>query len=387
MSRFFTKTGAFYEKHKKGILLAAVIAAFIMTAAVYTFEEFYVDDFFYMKKFGTNEPIESIADIIAFQKMHYLWWGGRTPGDTILQLLLFMPRPLAGIIGACGFFALVYLICKNALNGQVTLPYFCLMLGMIYHLNSNFYETVEWYTGAGFYMWPMMFVMWACVPVYTWFKTGSFTPKWYHWLLLPVILFAGWSLENVGPTLLVILVLVIVQKYRMEKKIDIYFTVSAVLVFLGCILLLAAPGNYARGEGFSGGLMAIAYRGHGQINAWADWLFMPILTAVLAALAIHAKDSSYLKRDRLTQYSVLWFVMSVVIMIASPTFPERTTFTSLVIILPMILHLIEAFIGEDEKKRKTMHVLAFFLGLSFVLVMLSTGLLAAVRSVGVDIPH
>ena len=237
MSRFFTKTGAFYEKHKKGILLAAVIAAFIMTAAVYTFEEFYVDDFFYMKKFGTNEPIESIADIIAFQKMHYLWWGGRTPGDTILQLLLFMPRPLAGITGACGFFALVYLICKNALNGKVTLPYFCLMLGMIYHLNSNFYETVEWYTGAGFYMWPMMFVMWACVPVYTWFKTGSFTPKWYHWLLLPVILFAGWSLENVQQLIVSpeTAVFIVFERYPLSKLISMM-----IVVLLGVFFITSA---------------------------------------------------------------------------------------------------------------------------------------------------
>lgn len=387
MTGFLKRTEEFMLKHKKGLFITLILMAFVMTALMFMFEEYYADDLFYMRKWDSDELLGSFADIVYFQKMHYNLWGGRTPGYTVLQFLLCMGRPAAGIAGACGFFLLVKVICRAGLTQKITMPYFALTMGMLYFLNSNFYETIEWYTGAGIYMFPMMFVMSAMIPFFAWVKNGEFTAKWYHWLLLPVVLCAGWSLENIAPTMLVIMGLILWMRYRKEKKLDLYMTICMILAFAGCLLLLIAPGNYARGEEFSGGLMAIAYRGHGQINAWFNWLFLPLLTAVLAAVAVHAEDPEYLKNDRCTQLLAVWFVLSNLIMIASPTYPERTTIGPLVILLPLILRLLEKYVSGNEKREKILALIAFWTGISFVFALLSIDLLAIVRSAGVYIPH
>lgn len=77
----------------------------------------------------------------------------------------------------------------------------------------------------------------------------------------------------------------------------------------GCCLLIFAPGNFIRSSVVCSGIMSIAYRGYGQISAFCNWLLFLI-----------SRTRCYL----FGQY------LSVIIMIASPTYTFRTTFVILI---------------------------------------------------------
>ena len=375
------------EKHEKAICLFLTAAVFIMLYVMFLYTDFFADDLVYMNQWESSEKLSSIQDIIYFQKQHYLTWGGRTMAHTILQLLFLMPKPVSALLNTVCFFGLAYLMCLCAFGKNFSFRYMCLTLGMLYYLNPYFEETVHWYTGFANYGWMTLLILLTACPFFSYLNKPGYKPGYIQYLLLPLSLLGGWTNENMAPSMVLFMMGCVFLMLKDKNKVPVYYYLSILFCTAGCALLILAPGNYARSAGFGSGLMSLAYRGHGQVNAWADWLFLPLITAgilLYCSRRIHKFNTS---EKRYVFLTAGWFAVSVLVMVMSPSYPQRATFGSFVLLAVMILHSAKRIYDHDEGSRVLIRNLCMITALGFIMVLLSIDVLAAVRSMGVYIPN
>ncbi len=369
-----------YDKNKKIVQIICLVIAFcLLFFALYT-KEYRSDDLIYCMKWKSDEPLSSINDIIDFQIHHYFEWGGRTVAHSIAQLLFLIGKPISSLLITIAFFLLAYMIVKIA-TGKFSIFLYSIVLGCLYYLNPAFEKTVLWYTGSANYLWTTLIMLVAIYPAVKIFRKESLSAKDY--LLLPFCFLAGWGNENTSPTLLLFLLFLLVSEIKRHEKVQIWLVISIVLWALGCALLILAPGNSVRSSEFSSGLMAIAYRGHGQVNSWLNWL---LPTNVILYITYVLKKKVITKKENKLNIGVIFCILgyiSMLVMIASPTYPVRATFGSLVFLLIAIMTNISSIYQYYEKE---LDLIALMLIVGICGCMLSTGLLAFVRGLGTYIP-
>ena len=70
--------------------------------------------------------------------------------------------------------------------------------------------------------------------------------------ILPLGLIAGWSNENMGPTVWILSLVVMLLRRREQKKIPVWMYLGNISCLAGSILMIVAPGNFVRSGGDSG---------------------------------------------------------------------------------------------------------------------------------------
>ena len=370
----------YYDKHKKiiqGIFL--FIAFCLLFFALYT-KEFRSDDLIYCNKWKSDEALSSIQDIIDYQIHHYFEWGGRTVAHSIVQLLFLIGKPISALLIAIAYFLLAYLIVKIA-TPNFSLTLCSIVIGCLYFLNPAFEKTVLWYTGSANYLWTTLIMLSAIYPAIKLLRNQNLGIKDY--LLLPLSFLAGWGNENTSPTLLLFLIVLFGLYVKKHRKINMWLLISIILWGIGCCLLILAPGNGVRSSSFTSGLMAIAYRGHGQVNSWLNWLLptyiILYITYVLKKRNLDDKDFD----EIISKIFLALGIISVLVMIVSPTYPVRATFGSFVFLIIAIVNNLSYVYKSYEKE---MDIIALMLLCGICGSLLSTGLLAYVRSTGTYIP-
>ncbi len=370
----------YYDKHKKiiqGIFL--FIAFCLLFFALYS-KEFRSDDLIYCNKWKSDEALSSIQDIIDYQIHHYFEWGGRTVAHSIVQLLFLIGKPISALLIAIAYFLLAYLIVKIA-TPNFSLTLYSIVIGCLYFLNPAFEKTVLWYTGSANYLWTTLIMLSAIYPAIKLVRNQKLGIKDY--LLLPLSFLAGWGNENTSPTLLLFLIVLLGLYVKKHRKINIWLLISIILWGIGCCLLILAPGNGVRSSSFTSGLMAIAYRGHGQVNSWLNWLLptyiILYITYVLKKRNLDDKDFD----EIISKIFLALGIISVLVMIVSPTYPVRATFGSFVFLIIAIVNNLSYVYKSYEKE---MDIIALMLLGGICGSLLSTGLLAYVRSTGTYIP-
>lgn len=336
-----------------------------------------------MNKLQSEEPLQSLRDIFVFQKWHYLNWGGRTVAHTILQLLFLMGRPSSAVCNALGCMILCYLIAKLA-SDKVTIYMYAGIQGFIYFLNPASKEIFLWYTGIANYMWTALLILLAAYPYLQLFENPDhrINPV-YGISLCPIAFLAGWTNENMAPTLILVMIAAMFYSYRTNGKADRHLMLPILTACIGCAFLVFAPGNHVRAETIPKGIMSILYRGHGQVNAWLNWLLLPNIILILSYYLLYTNG---LKFKRKSIALTGWAVLSILVMVLSPNYPCRATFGSFVLICSSIFCNIDQYV-ECQKKHT-----AFFKGITGLLwlglmgTMISVALLAFVRGRGVYIP-
>ena len=58
----------------------------------------FADDFSYRVSFATKQPMRSMADVFASQRLHYFTTNGRTVVHTLAQMLLWLGKPGVDIV-------------------------------------------------------------------------------------------------------------------------------------------------------------------------------------------------------------------------------------------------------------------------------------------------
>ncbi len=365
------------KKHQKEIsILILVFAFFAVFLAIYA-TPYESDDLVYMNKWLSDEPLESVKDVFDYEYQQYFQWSGRAVAHTILQILLLIGKPYSSLLTTIAYFSVAYFIQKSV-NGKVTLTGFVFALGLLSFVNQSTSQTLLWATGSANYTWTMLIMLFALQPALKFFRNEELTKK--DAVALLFALPAGWCNENISTALALLILVIQFVRYRSDKRISKLLIAETVLWLAGCALLILAPGNVVRSHGMPTGLMAVLYRGHGQLSAWTDWTLPAWIAYVISVFAVHSEKK---KVSMISKFFAVTAAISVLVMVASPTFPERSAFGAVVFLVIGVCMNIQQCCEDTQFK-------AYLIGIMMLIGMfgrmLIEGVLTLARSLGVDIP-
>ena len=123
------------------------------------------------------------------------------------------------------------------------MPYYFAALGMLFGLNANWKMSMFWEAGAANYLYMTGFIL-AFLLCYLKYEEKNLwgITVW----ILPLGLIAGWSNENMGPTVWILSLVVMLLRRREQKKIPVWMYLGNISCLAGSILMIVAPGNFVR---------------------------------------------------------------------------------------------------------------------------------------------
>ena len=357
------------EKEAKIIRRISAILLLVSVGIVYVTHRavpFMMDDLWYSTVLSSEEPLTSLSDIIESQVWHYFNWGGRSMTHGLLQVILMLGETVADVLNVAATILLSYMVCVMA--GYRELPAYFAVFGMLFGLNANWKMSMFWQSGAANYLYITIFILWF---LYCYLreisesrkglqeaaaqeeKAVTMLPGITFWIV-PLGIVAGWSNENMGPTVWIISLLVILIKWKAKKGVKLWMVLGNLSCLAGSVLVVMAPGNFVRkAEAASndyGALWNFFLRCYAEAQAALNFLF-PVLV-VLAAVLIMAKGILKLPIGRRNWLLMLGALLSWGAMVLSPHYPDRATFGTMVLLVCVILSLVRDMI----KVRKDLNV-------------------------------
>lgn len=344
------------DKQKKTIWIMSGIMTVVSVLVMYmTHREvpFMMDDLWYSTVLSDDRPITSFADIIKSQIWHYHNWGGRSMAHGILQLILLAGEQAADILNVGVTLLLAWAICMTA--GQKKLPFFLAAMAMTLGLNANWKMSMFWQAGSANYLYMTVFIL---LYVFCYLRelpdTGEdlsvkSLPGSTFWII-PLGILAGWSNENMGPAVWILSLLVILDNLKKKKRIAPWMLLGNLSCLAGSILLIAAPGNFARsgevGDSQYGLLWRCYLRMYAESRALLEYLF-PVLL-VLGLVLIVGKCALKISLGRRNAVLLLTALMSWGAMILSPHYPDRAAFGTLILLICVILSMAGKIVKERQ---------------------------------------
>ena len=234
-------------KRKIAFYLSLVVFSVLYYALVYTGSQG-GDYLLYGYKFSLNpqegapwplvhEKIASIWDIIYSQYVHYFYVNGRSIVHAIIQLFTTFRYDICCIIATIVFAITLLLAQKVCFTHpkQGLLPRFVIVLAVFICCCSP--STILGIVGALNYLWPLtfclIFILLFDRPLNLWQKCAFFV----------VALLSGWSHEALAvPISAAYFVYLILER----KTIKSHQVVGILLLLLGTILVVFAPGNFIK---------------------------------------------------------------------------------------------------------------------------------------------
>ena len=308
---------------KKQITIVMFSAIFIFMFVLNFLTPLIADDFSY--SFGADGRIKNLYDIYNKQVDHYFTWGGRTVAHTIAQIFLLFPKIIFSIANTFAYVLLIYLIYRIARGKSEDKPILVIAINLLlWFVLPVFGQTCLWLIGSCNYLWTTDIIL---IFMLKYMENKPTKRK----ILLMILMFllgiiAGWTNENtaVGAIFIVVASLFFMKKSKV--KLEKWHISGAVGIVIGFILLIAAPGNYARNELFVDNTSVIVkwiYRAVNYSISFVDILKPLILfTIIFVTINIYYKK----KIEKNVIVYLIAAVLTVYSMVLSPTFPERAWF-------------------------------------------------------------
>jgi hypothetical protein len=213
------------------------------------------DDFIWEYVSGTSQKVQSASDIIPSVYYYYMgtqesgFRGGRIIAVILTQLFVMAGKPFFNIANALAYtvlLSLMYFHITGSIKRLNMLLYGAVNI-LVWYLVPSWGENFLWLTGSCFYVWPMILILLFLVPL----RIKSIDKKYRIAVPLSMLyfilgLFAGLSYENVTAALFFLLLTYIVIKVIRKETFALFEILGAIGFFVGFIILMAAPGNYAR---------------------------------------------------------------------------------------------------------------------------------------------
>lgn len=307
---------------------------------------FMMDDDWYSTRLFDEEPVRSLADVIAAQTWHFFNWGGRCIAHGLLQLTLMAGWFWADIINVIFNILLAAVICKAArVKGAV---YYVMVWGMLYGLNANWRQSLCWQSGAANYLFMTTFVLF-----FLWCYVRELEGQCKHlpgislWMWL-LGLAAGWSNENMGPTIWLLSLGIILYLWVKERRWHWWMLFGNFTSLIGTCMVILAPGNFVRAEQTitdKGLLWRVFLRCYSESKALFEYI-SPTLIVLAFALCI----GMGICKIRLSKANVIYLLGALLswgAMILSPHYPDRATFGTMVFLICVIVSMA----GETLKQR------------------------------------
>lgn len=326
------------KSEKKWKLYICIFICFISILILNYLYPIFADDWVYTYVFNHNPPkkISSITDIIQSQYNHYLTWGGRTVTHFIAQLQLFINPYLQNIINSIAFTGFIFLIYKfSNYNNKINIFIFIFIYASNWFFQPSFISSTLWITGSSNYLWGTLIVLLFIYPYYLYLRNQEYQIKGIYSYIIFFIagIIAGWTNENMSVAT-VLMLLFICLFFKKRGILPKWALIGFIGFVIGCILLIAAPGNYVRIEDankltHSLGIIEIfKLRIHLMLDHYIYYI-LPLISIYIVSVIIFMK---YKKTDnyRMIIFASVIFIITAHIafisMIASPQFPTRALF-------------------------------------------------------------
>lgn len=322
---------------KKQQTILYLVIIFIIMLILNIFTPLIADDYNYKYIHGTHHKVlvENIFDVFISQYNHYMLWGGRTIAHLIAQTFLIFPKIVFDIFNALCYTSIVYLIYYLATEKQDK-PYLIIAIHLLlWFFVPYFGEDFLWLIGSCNYAWTLL-IMLSFLSIYK--KNSLKNNKRNIFLMLLFGIVTGWTNENTVPGLIIMITTFILIEKSENKKVTKWKISGLIGSIIGFIILIAAPGNYARKAKMNiEGPMIINWikRFIDCTEGIRDYL-LPLIIIILILLSYYKYKN---KKVNLRVFSyILGSIISIYAMVLSPQFPVRAWLGSVVfLIIPCII--------------------------------------------------
>lgn len=345
------------KNKERAVWLFGFVILLLMEFVLHRKVPFMMDDLWYSTNLATGAALQGINDIIESQIWHFLNWGGRCMTHGILQMTLMCPQHFADLINLGMTCLLGYMIC--ILGGCKRPMWFLAASSLLISLNPNVKMSMFWQAGAVNYVYSttwILFFLWVYIRQME-RPTALRLPLSELWIL-PLGLLAGWSNENMGPVCFLTAVAAMIFIGREKKeRLPFWMWEGALSSLVGSILVIVAPGNFARSAVIeNNGLAALlTERLFSMLRAGTGYLFPSIVLVLLSFLlySVYADQKMHIGHLVLLAAAVL----SYGAMILSPHYPDRATFGTMAVCIALSLSLLSETLKLKPEIRPHMVIL------------------------------
>ncbi len=317
------------------------------------------DDWSYTFDFLTKRRIASFGDIFRSLGIHYTRVNGRLPVHFLAHLFLWCGKAAFNVVNTLAFAALAALVARHGLGSARPLRpgvWLAAFFGF-WMLTPAFGESFLWVTGAANYLYGMLIILLYLLPFRRFMDAPTCKKRlWYAPLALLGGVLAGWTNENTGGALVLILLCFLARRLMAKQGVPLWFYAGLLGCAAGLALMVLAPGELTRlnGAGGTGGVGAIFRRALLVTQELARFLW-PLFAAWALLLASFLRQ----KREAARLFYPIVFLLAglaaAYAMAFAPQMPARVWSGPTAYLLISLLALWHAC-GEPCPKRAWLRV-------------------------------
>lgn len=350
--------------------LLVLLGIFLLMFVLNQWMPIHRDDYDYSLIWMTAEHVGSFQDVVQSAYRHYFLHGGRMVTVFCLDLFLWLGKLWFDIANALMFVALVVLMyfhARRAVEWRQE-PVILAVTGLLAWLSfPHFGEVAVWKSGSTVYLWSAVPVALFLLPYNLSLAKGRpVLGSWWLALMFLLGLIAGWSVENLAVTV-VLLTAGISWYLRRKGAMEGWMIAGCCGALLGLIGLVAAPGNFVRYDDQGSGKGILDHIGN-QIAGNAEMVLyiLPLILLLLCAwrvfkMVLAERHGCQITRGavRLSyrQWALLGFILLLVVSYFNGSFVAWTVRDILyaIVMVPLGLtkpktidHFDNLFKGFDE---------------------------------------
>lgn len=321
---------------KKACFGLIISISFILIYILNTLHPIFGDDWNYCLLPDGQTKVNSFSDILYTQYEHYFTWGGRTVVHIITQSLLLAGISIGDFVNSLAYIAFTLVIYYIANQSNKIRPSLLLIINLlIWFFQPALGSTILWITGSANYLWGTLIILCFLIP----YIRQVLTPSNKGGYLKSILFFfggiiAGWTNENMSVALIVMLITFICYYKIKYKQIPLWAITGSIGSIIGCVVMIAAPGNYARmdsvlSQEHANESFVIIFIGR-FIASIAGYYYFVLVPTFIFFLIYWLYQSCQKKSNKpilfVVSVLVLGAIVATLAMSASPIFPGRAAF-------------------------------------------------------------
>lgn len=193
-----------------------------------------------------------IIDIFRREYLQYMTWTGRSVAHIIARSFLAMPKLVFNLFNSACFVYLCWMIyCHATGSRKKNQPIlFGLIVTLVFLCVPFFGQTVLWETGSCNYLWTTSIILTFLWPYRISLENEKRHPEWYWLAMIPAGIIAGWTNENTGGALILMIILIMALRKLRHMTIPVWMLTGLAGAVSGFAVMIMAPGNKVRAADF-----------------------------------------------------------------------------------------------------------------------------------------